>query len=105
MMLDKIIGFKNSPNLLYRIMFWVLIPLILILLIIKFITDSNIINALKDLRKTELKDFELQKKQEEAERKARELEKQANEHGAAAEKHENEAKDSHVDLDWHKKRE
>lgn len=101
--INSLLGLKDSDKLLVRILFWVLIPLVIIAVVVKFLADSNLAGAIKSLKKTEMKDIDLQKEQQEAERKARELKNKADKHGKKAEELEKEAKEAEVDLDWHKK--
>ena len=97
--MDKLLNLKNTNKVLY----YILIPLVLIALAVKFLMDNNIIGAKKSLDDAEKKDIDLKAEQEEAERKAKELQDKANKHGEAAKKHEENADNVDVDEDWHLK--
>jgi len=102
-MIDKLKGLKEKNKILY----YVLLPLLGIGLLVagiaKIMGDFNISKAKEAMKKTQKKDFDLEREQKEAERKAKELQDEAAGHGAKADKHKENADNQDSDLDWHKK--
>lgn len=98
-MIDKLLNLKHKNKILY----YILIPLVVIAVIIKFLIELNVFGAKKDIKKAEQKDIDLKAEQEAAERKAEELRREAAEHKASAERHEKEADKEDAGLDWHLK--
>lgn len=98
----KLLELKSSNKISYRVFFWFFIPVFIIAIVVKFLQDLNIAQAIKSLKKTEMEDIDLQKEQKAAERKARELKIKADLHGHHADEHEKEAEKADVDENWHK---
>lgn len=98
-MIETILKLKDNN----KILFWILIPLVIIALVVKFLMDMNIAGAKKDLLKTKKVDIDLAAEQEAANNKANALLQEALNAGDKAKNHENKAKNSESDLDWHLK--
>lgn len=90
-MIDKLKELKGKKKLLY----YVALPLIGILLLVKFLMELNVLGAVKDVKKAEKADAALQDEQKEAEVKAKM-------HKEAADKAEEEIDNIKVDEDWNK---
>ena len=65
-MIDKLKELKDKKKLLY----YVALPLLGILLLVKFLMEMNVKGAVKDVKKAEKADAQLQDEQKEAEVKA-----------------------------------
>jgi len=97
--IDKLASLK--PN---KILFWVLIPLVIVAFVLKLLMDGIVKDAKKDIKETQLKDIDLEKEQKEIEAKAEEIFKESKTHKEVAENHEANAENAEVDEDWHKKK-
>jgi len=102
-MIDKLKGLKDKNKILY----YILLPLLGIGLLVAFVAkimgDFNIQKAKDSIKKTQKKDFDLEKEQKEAEAKAKALQEEAAQHGKKADQHKKESDNADSDLDWHKK--
>ena len=88
-MIEKIKGLKGKSRLLY----YMVLPLLGILLLVKYLMDTNVLGAVKDVEKAEKADAALQDEQKAAEVKA-EIYKEA------ADKAEEEIENIEIDEDW-----
>jgi len=102
-MIDKLKALKEKNKVLYYILFPLLAIGLLVAFIAKVMGDFNISKAKDSIKKTQKKDFDLEKEQKEAERKAKALQDEAAQHGAKADAHKEEADKADSDLDWHEK--
>lgn len=98
-MIHKLISLKNKN----KVLFYLLLPLLSVVLIFKVLMSFNVLFGKKDIKKTEKNDFDLKSEQEEANRKANELLKEAAGHKAKAEAYEEKADNADTSLDWHTK--
>lgn len=100
-MIDKLKGLKNKNKILY----YILLPLLGIGLLVagiaSIMSGFNLNQAKKDIKKTQMGDFDLEAEQKEAERKAKELLNQAKKAGAKADKHEENAENADAEGEWH----
>ena len=78
--MNKLLDLKKKNKILYYVLF----PLVIIALIVKFLMDNNVLGAKKSIKKAELKDIDLKAEQEEAQRKAEVMKAEADGHGAKA---------------------
>tara|TARA_R100000951_G_C2495676_1_gene135838 strand:- start:66 stop:377 length:312 start_codon:yes stop_codon:yes gene_type:complete len=102
-MIDKLKSLKDKNKILY----YILLPLLgiglLVAAVAKIMGDFNIQKAKDSIKKTQKKDFDLEKEQKEAEAKAKALQDEADDHNEKADQHKEEANNADSDLDWHKK--
>ena len=96
-MINKLKDLKYKNKILY----FVVLPLLGLLIVFKFLIDNNLFKANKELKNTQKQDFDLEKEQKDAEAKANKLIKEANGHKNEAEKLEE--KDTEADENWHSK--
>jgi ATP-dependent Zn protease len=106
--LDKINALKNNPSLLRKILFYILAPLALIFIVLKFLMNSNVSKANDDLKKTQIDDNKLQEDQDKLNKQANDELAKANEAKNEADKHIEDAKNTSeqkddVNTDWNKK--
>jgi hypothetical protein len=97
--MEKLLALKDKNKILYYVLF----PLVIIALIIKFVLDNNESKAREEIKDAQKVDFDLEAEQDEAKRIADELKADAAGHGAKAEEHENNANNADADSDWHLK--
>jgi hypothetical protein len=102
-MINKIKALKKKNKVLYYILCPLLVIGLIAAAVAKIMGDFNISKAKDSIKKTQQKDFDLEKEQKEAERKAKALQEEAEQHGAKADAHKEEAVKADSDLDWHEK--